>query len=179
MYCMASVSLLLVLLPSVGRVCKCKLSYNRLMQQQFTANYVRMIGHDIITDALALTRSFGRNHCPILYHHLQVVPVVHSDPVLLHHFFSLHVHLQLWILSTKRSNYPSPAWEHSDLVHKVVQGHDSVVMIHIDDHSVEMADVDLDVSGMQLAVRRILNRVLQPFRPCLMSCLLPFEVEAR
>jgi len=54
-----------------------------------------------------------------------------------------------------------------------------MVMIHIDDHLVEMADVDLDVSGMQLVVRRILNRGLQPFHPFLMSCLLPFEVEAR
>lgn len=108
-----------------------------------------------------------------------MVPVVHNDPVLLHHFFSLHVHLQLSILSTKRLNYPSPAWEHSDLVHKVVQGHDLVVMIHIDAHLVGMADVDLDASGMQLVVRRILNQGLQPFHPFLMSCLLPFEVEAR
>lgn len=61
----------------------------------------------------------------------------------------------------------------------VVQVHDLMVMIRIDDHLVEMADVDLDVSGMQLVVRRIRNRGLQPFHPFLMSCLLPSGVAGR
>jgi len=40
----------------------------------------------------------------------------------------------------------------------VVRARDLRVMKRIDDHLVKMADVDLDVSGMQLVERRILNR---------------------
>jgi hypothetical protein len=105
--------------------------------------------------------------------------VVHTDPVQLHHSFSLHVHLQLLTLLTTKSNYPSPAWARSDLEHMVVQVHDLMVMIRIDDRLVEMAGVDWGVSGMQLVVRRIRNRGLQPFHPFLMSCLLPFGVVGR
>jgi len=61
----------------------------------------------------------------------------------------------------------------------VVQVRDLMVMIHIDDHLVEMADVDLDVNGMQQVVRRIRSRGLQPFHPSLVSCLLPFGVAGR
>jgi len=61
----------------------------------------------------------------------------------------------------------------------VVQVHDLMVMIHIDDHLVKMADVDLDVNGMQLVVRRIQSRGSRPFHPSLMSCLLPFGVAER
>jgi hypothetical protein len=76
-------------------------------------------------------------------------------------------------------NYPSPAWGRFDLARRVVQVHDLTVMIRIDDRLVEMAGVDWGVSGMQLVVRRIRNRGLQPFHPFLMSCLLPFGVVGR
>ena len=78
-----------------------------------------------------------------------------------------------------KSNYPSRASARSDLVRRAVQVHDLMVKIHIDDRLVKMAGGDLDVSGMQLVVRRIRSRGLQPFHPFLMSCLLPFGVEGR
>jgi hypothetical protein len=66
-------------------------------------------------------------------------------------------------------NYQNQAWEHSCLEHMVLQAHDSKARKRIDDRSVRMVDVDLDVSGMQLVVRRTQNRGLLPFHPFLMS----------
>jgi len=107
---------------------------------------------------LAQTRSFCHSHCPIRYHHQQAVPEVHSGPFQPHHFFSLHVHLRLLTPLTMKSIHPNRAWVHSCRGHMVVRARDLRVMKRIDDHLVKMADVDLDVSGMQLVERRILNR---------------------